>query len=243
MFRGDCRLHDERVEEQRGEGCAIPDSWHLVVQYRMGPKVNIVNSADKRPRDRRVQRTRTLLHEALGSLLGESPYDAITVTDILERADVGRSTFYTHFHNKDELLVSAMRELLGSIRLAPAVSQTRSARLTGFGLPLLEHIHRHRHGSVVKKDPRKWADVHGHLRAVVGDMLTSDLKRNADTRPKLGLALPPDLVGKHIASTFILVLNWWLESRNELLPDEVNELFNALILPKQDDLGARPHFG
>lgn len=174
------------------------------------------------------------------SLIRELPYDAITATDVLKRADVGRSTFYAHFQNKDELLESAMREMLGSTGGAPSVSQTRGDRLTGFSLPLLEHIQQHRHGSGTANEPRSWAVVHDHLRTVVGDMIASELKRNTEGPSKQRGALAPDLVGEQIASTLIVVLNWWLGSRNELLPEEVNELFHSLILPARDRLGARP---
>ena len=57
-----------------------------------------------RSTDRRVQKTQDLLHGALASLIHEKSYDAIVVKEILARANVGRSTFYTHFRDKDELL-------------------------------------------------------------------------------------------------------------------------------------------
>ncbi|MGW0357525.1 MULTISPECIES: TetR/AcrR family transcriptional regulator [Nocardia] len=62
--------------------------------------------------DRRVRRTRSTLHRALIELMIERPYDRITVQDILDRADVGRSTFYAHFRSKDDLLVVSGTEFL-----------------------------------------------------------------------------------------------------------------------------------
>ncbi len=61
--------------------------------------------------DRRIQRTRQLLHEALITLILEKGYDAITVQDILERANLGRSTFYAHYQDKEALLLSGFQEL------------------------------------------------------------------------------------------------------------------------------------
>ena len=58
--------------------------------------------------DRRVRRTQKSLHQALIALLLEKNYDTITVQEVLDRADVGRSTFYAHFQSKDELLMSGM---------------------------------------------------------------------------------------------------------------------------------------
>ncbi len=69
---------------------------------------------DKRTKDRRTQKTEALLREALGALIREKPYDDIVVKEILARADVGRSTFYAHFHDKDELLLSGIQDMLRS---------------------------------------------------------------------------------------------------------------------------------
>src|SRR5262245_53483333 len=79
-------------------------------------------------RDRRVQRTKTSLHDALIGLAIEKPYPSIAVKEILDRANVGRSTFYTHFRDKDDLLESGIHEVLLSMHDGPA----RSTRSTGF---------------------------------------------------------------------------------------------------------------
>jgi AcrR family transcriptional regulator len=54
--------------------------------------------------DRRTQRTRHQLGRALVGLVEEKRFDDITVQDVIDRADVGRSTFYTHFRDKEDLL-------------------------------------------------------------------------------------------------------------------------------------------
>ncbi|MCK4727276.1 MAG: TetR/AcrR family transcriptional regulator, partial [Anaerolineales bacterium] len=61
--------------------------------------------------DRRVQRTRQLLRDALVSLILEKGYQKITIQDIIDRANVGRSTFYSHYRDKDDLLLSGFDEL------------------------------------------------------------------------------------------------------------------------------------
>ncbi|BDT93411.1 TetR family transcriptional regulator [Nocardia sputorum] len=62
--------------------------------------------------DRRVRRTRAMLHRALIELMIERSYDRITVRDILDRADVGRSTFYAHYRDKDDLLLRSSTDYL-----------------------------------------------------------------------------------------------------------------------------------
>lgn len=65
--------------------------------------------------DRRVQRTRQLLNRALMALIVEKGYESITVQDIIYRAKVGRSTFYAHYQDKDDLLLSGMEEVVHSL--------------------------------------------------------------------------------------------------------------------------------
>ncbi|WP_280265794.1 TetR/AcrR family transcriptional regulator [Nocardia wallacei] len=84
------------------------------------------------PTDRRVRRTHLALHQALIGLMLERGYARITVQDILDRADVGRSTFYAHFRNKDDLLVVSSTEYLREAvahtvpRTAPPLAPART---------------------------------------------------------------------------------------------------------------------
>ena len=186
----------------------------------------------KRHSDRRVQRTRSLLHQALGALIREKAYDAISVTEILERANVGRSTFYMHFHDKDELLVSGVRDMLGSVHPREPPSSTKPhERIIGFSLPILEHIERHRRTGVARMGARGRALVHEHLRRVITETITAEVKRAGKRRARADGAVSADLLAQHVATTFVLVLNWWVESGSSLTPREVNELFRRLILP------------
>src|SRR5262249_17076016 len=71
-----------------------------------------ISRPSARKLDRRVERTRRRLGSALWDLLQEHPVDAITVQQVLDRADVGRSTFYAHFRGKDDLLVGEIERFL-----------------------------------------------------------------------------------------------------------------------------------
>lgn len=65
--------------------------------------------------DRRVVRTRQLLRDALVSLILERGYDEVTVQDVLDRANLGRSTFYAHYRNKDDLLFSGFEQFAAGL--------------------------------------------------------------------------------------------------------------------------------
>ena len=183
--------------------------------------------------DRRVEKTRTLLRDALGALIREKPYDAITVTEILDRANVGRSTFYMHFRDKDALLASGIRELVTTAGSgAPAPTAGPAERIVRFSGPLFAHIEAHRsegHGTL---GTRGWAVIHEQLRHVLADLIADDVREALATRRGRARPVPPpELLAQWVAATFVLTLNWWVESGRRLAARDANELFRAVVLP------------
>ncbi len=183
-------------------------------------------------RDRRMQKTRELLHRALNTLIREKPYDSISVTEILDRANVGRSTFYTHFHDKDELLVSGIHDLLHSVRSRKQPPPAKlSERMTSFSLPILEHIDQHRHAGGARMSSKGRALLHDRLRGVLAELIAEEIAKCVSGRKETAGQIPPGLLAEYISSTFVLVLNWWVDSKCPLPPTEANDLFRALALP------------
>src|SRR5262245_31455267 len=150
--------------------------WAVFVICRVAAEEN-VRLHGRRAKDRRIDKTLGLLHEALDSLIREKPYDSIVVKEILDRANVGRPTFYTHFRDKDDLLVSSIHDMLGSIHAVdlPA-SAKRSERVIRFSLPVFEHIHRHRHTGAAKMGTRGRAILHEHLQQVLAELIADDVR-------------------------------------------------------------------
>ena len=168
--------------------------------------------------NRRVDATERALHEALIELVREKDYDEIPVRDILTRAGVGRSTFYAHYDGKDALLASGIEAIIG-----PADGLS----ITSFSLPLFEHHDRHRHTGAMSRKAR--ALLHRHLRISVAERIRSALERSpSSARTTMGAT---QLVATFVASTFVIVLDWWLDTRSTLSAVEVNELFTSLVAP------------
>jgi AcrR family transcriptional regulator len=189
-------------------------------------------NARRKQADPRIERTRALLHEALGSLIREKSYDRITVADILARARVSRSTFYIHFRDKDDLLMSGMHALLvGLLATAGEATAGPVARATAFGLPLFTHIHGHRRSARVKLGVRGRAILHQHLRRVLAEWIMRTMEEDRPPRKPGRRAVAPELLAQHVASTFVLVLHWWLDHGDGGSPAEANELFQALVTP------------
>lgn len=187
---------------------------------------------DKRTKDRRVQRTRALLHEALGSLIREKPYAAIVVKEILDRANVGRATFYSHFRDKDALLISSIHHLLEAASSSSDEPRTtRSGRALRFSLPVFEHIDRHRRTAAGRMGVRSRAILHERLRRVIAELVAEDVRKHVQGRRPAPGPLPPDLLVQYVTSSFVLVLDWWVDSGSTLSPADVNALFRALVQP------------
>jgi len=187
----------------------------------------------KQTKDRRIQKTLNLLREALGSLIREKPYDEIVVQEILDRANVGRSTFYMHFRDKDELLVSGIHDMLGSVHVTLDLTSPGKPheRIVRFSMPIFEHIYQHRRTGAAMMGARGRAVVHDHLQKIVAEQIADDVKRYVQSRRKGATKIPQEVLAQYVASTFILVLNWWVESRNPLPPAEADALFRALVIP------------
>ena len=181
--------------------------------------------------DRRIQKTQNLLRGALVSLIAEKPYDSIVVKEILDRANVGRSTFYTHFRDKDDLLLSGIHDMLGPVPLSTRTPGKGQDRILWFSLPVFEHHYRHAHAWGDRIGARGRAILHDHLRRVLTDVIAETVKKDFRFGKQSTRQIPPEIVSAYVASTFVLVLNWWLDKRMRLPPKDINDVFRRLTLP------------
>jgi AcrR family transcriptional regulator len=159
-------------------------------------------------------------------LAREKPYDAIAVKEILGRAN-GRSTFYAHFHDKNALLESGIYEMLGSIHDRHPARGGVDEPLA-FSRAILDYIAEHRRcGAAMPRDGR--VVMHTRLQNVLMNLISDDLAGLSGRQPTP--AVSTDLIARHIAATFVLVSNWWVETDAKLTAAEVDARFRALVLP------------
>jgi AcrR family transcriptional regulator len=194
--------------------------------HRRGVRNRTTSSNRSGTPDRRVQKTRASLHDALITLAREKPYPAIAVKEILDRANVGRSTFYTHYRDKNDLLESGIHDILRSMPDRPrGVDQ-----LIAFSLPILEHIDAHRRGNGPPMTQDSRVVMHEHLQDVLTTIIADDLAMLMRRR-RAPLQIPADLLARYLSSTFVLVLDWWVESGYSLTPADVDARFRGLVEP------------
>lgn len=179
--------------------------------------------------DRRSQRTRLLLSQALVALMSEKRYDAITVQDIIDRANVGRSTFYSHYLDKEDLLVSNMTEVLDTLRQQMEQYQPGAPGTPPSLAPLFAHVQQH-YGLYKALVRGQGIDVlhkkgHERLRRTIERYLQ---QIGADSRPSTA---PVALVADYIAGAVLTLLLWWLEHEMPYPPAQMDRWFHQLVLP------------
>ncbi len=189
----------------------------------------------KQVTDRRVQRTRRLLHKALMSLILEKKYESLTVQEILDRADVGRSTFYLHFQDKDELLVSGFQYLQSFLESAQGTSTAAPGksyeRIIGFSLPMFEHAQEYRRVNRALLGSNAEAVVRRRIHSVLARIVSRELSLELRNRKSCNGPVSPELLAHFLVSTYISVLTWWLNSKNPISPKDIDVAYRHLVLP------------
>ena len=176
--------------------------------------------------DARVRRTRDALGDALVALMQEKPFDTITVQDVLDRANVSRSTFYSHYSDKDDLLMSDAEEFFEAISTALSQHGDKSDRV----FPVQEFF-------------THLADVQPFFKALVKsgkfqenmDLARGHFARGIERRlaelPR-GRSIPqnelPAIAFTH-AGALLSLVTWWLDRGMRESPAEMDQLFHRLL--------------
>lgn len=184
--------------------------------------------AQQMKQDRRSRRSRRLIVDALLALLQEKRYDRITVQEIIDRADVGRTTFYAQFRNKEDVLLSEVERVLGLLHeqqlasteepvdhLLPSAGFFQHVQETKSFYPILVR------GLAI--DPHYQA-VHRYLR----DQTAQQLALVAGSRT---LGVPPAIIADYLAGALLTLVHWWLDQDSSYTPEQMETFFRQLAIP------------
>jgi AcrR family transcriptional regulator len=163
----------------------------------------------KKQIDRRVARTRALLQQAHMSLILKKDYEAITVDEICDAANVGRSTFYAHYTSKDDLRRSGLenlRRLLVERQKDALTARDIRDRSLGFSLTMFEHARDHLDLYKALVGGRGGAIALGTIRRILSDLIRNELAATADKRS--ADAIPREVVVQYVAGAFMAVMTW-----------------------------------
>jgi AcrR family transcriptional regulator len=184
----------------------------------------------KRPIDRRVARTRAMLQQAHISLILEKGYEATTVEDICDAANVGRSTFYAHYTSKDDLRRSGLenlrRLLVDRQNEALATAGDIRDRSLSFSLTMFEHARDHIDLYRALVGGRGGAVALGAIRQILSDLVRNELA--ATVRQKSVDVISRELVVQYVVGAFMAVMTWWLDGGAKLPPHRIDAMFRRL---------------
>ncbi len=181
--------------------------------------------------DRRVQRTRKLLQDALMSLILEEGYDAISIQDITDKANLGRATFYLHFKDKDELLLEVMAHFIEDFMAqVPQLSEAQwrledtkaVARLFDFAA---QHYDLYRiliiGSGGITANRQLQRSLAGNIKACI----EKDIE-------ELGAEpiIPVDFIANHFAGSLLSTIYWWLDHDQPYTVEEMAEMFQKVSL-------------
>jgi AcrR family transcriptional regulator len=176
--------------------------------------------------DARVRRTRDALGDALIALMQEKPFDTIKVQDVLDRAHVSRSTFYAHYSDKDDLLMSDSEEFFEALSMALSAHGDKSDRV----FPVKEFF-------------THLADVQPFFKALVKSgrfqenmelargHFARGIERRLSELPR-ARSIPagelPAIAFTH-AGALLSLLTWWLDRGMRESPEQMDELFHRMV--------------
>ena len=180
-------------------------------------------SAKPRKTDRRILRTRDRLGDALIALMHERTFDKITVQNVLDRAGIGRSTFYVHYRDKDDLFISDVEDFLENASTALKRQTASPKRL----LPVREffaHLRDARKLYTALVTSGKIDD----FRALGQGLFARSIEERLEAA---GVQLEPAARSAHahaLAGSFFSLLDWWIDKGMKAEPQEMDELFHRM---------------
>ena len=171
--------------------------------------------------DRRLLRTRQALRNALLTLLPEKGWDELTVQDICDCANIGRSTFYMHFQNKEELLSAGLSEMGEALRNRAAAQTDGASGAFAFLHGLIEHLFEQRRVFCAVVGRRSGHIVQRRFRALVLQLVSADLEKLAPAGWKREAA------AHYLAGALFELLSWAVDD-NHRTADEIEQYFRRL---------------
>lgn len=183
----------------------------------------------KKP-DRRIARTRELALDAFRKLMLDRGFERITVQHVLDRAGIGRATFYAHFRSKQDLLTASIARLQAGLRAAwreeARHNPSRTIQPLGFSLRFLQHLDSHRriYDMMIGKSSEVTLDR--HMRRMLAELCREDLLGRPGAQRNDQLVE----VGAQFASGALWSLTvWWLSTRARLTPEQLDAVFRQLV--------------
>lgn len=174
--------------------------------------------------DRRVLKTKSALRDAMLELMAQKGWDDMTIQEICDKANVGRSTFYVHYQSKDDLLSEGLKDLRDMLAGQPA-------KLDGLGFQflagLLEHMAEQREVFKAAIGRRSGHGVARRFKEMVFQLVEIELNRRCHSAAK------SPWVARFVAGGIVDAMAWWVDAPKapsiKYMERELNQLARAAL--------------
>jgi len=178
--------------------------------------------------DRRQRKTREAIFSAFIALLAKKEFEQITVSEIIDKADIGRATFYAHFETKDFLLKELCDELFCHIFDAVDPSQNKHRHIFDCNAPdsvflhLLQHLQRNDNNILELLSCQNNELFLRFFKTELQKLVISQLPLFSSRKSE---QLPDSLWINHITATFVETVRWWIDNGRKESPETIANYF------------------
>jgi len=180
----------------------------------------------RRKMDARVRKTRDALGDALVTLMQEKPFDSIRVQDVLDRAQVGRSTFYAHYSDKDDLLMSDADEFFESISMVLSAHGDQSERVFPVREFFLHLVDAHQFIVALRSSGKMLENLE-----LAQAHFARGIERRLSEVPR-GSKIPaherPAIAFAH-AGALVSLMRWWIDRGMKEPAEEMDRIFHRIV--------------
>lgn len=187
-----------------------------------------VSQSNLKGNDRRSQRSQHALIDALIELMAEKSYDSISIKEIVEKANVGRSTFYAHYQTKDDLVRGGF-ELILDETLNQIVYNDKEDNLT-FDLTM---FFKHAEGHYQFYKNLMWGSGYKILTQDELVILSEKIQQRFANCFSIdnNNSVPLNILSYSFSGSLFILLKWWLDNKMPLPPEKMNNVFQILVMP------------
>lgn len=179
--------------------------------------------------DRRQLKTRAAIYDALTTLLIHKKFEEITVQDIIDEANIGRSTFYSHFETKDSLLKEMCDEMFKHVfsrELSPEKSHDFSKDTHEISSQLthvLWHIKDHAGNIKAIMDGESEKIFTGYFKKYLKEAFKDKIEH-------IPCDVPEDFKEQFIIGSYVETVKWWIADGLKMSPEEVVGNFLKMVI-------------
>ncbi len=180
--------------------------------------------------DRRVQRTHQLLRDSLIELILKKGYDAVTVQDITDHANLGRATFYLHYRDKEELLITSLQETFDELVkiVSPITRESLESNTPPPVLIAFQHAEQNKDLYRVMLNGQGAMVITRRIQDYLVGVIRQRIEEVVQYLPPNTAPFPTDVLVQHMVGSLLALITWWLEEDTPYTAQQMAEMYHRL---------------